>query len=85
MNNLLKTHENFSDILERKILYYGNTDISYSFAAEEYAARKMLSENLSLLKMAELHMNERACFVLKNRILELESLIGDVVNIDCFK
>ena len=67
--------ENYQTILERKISYYGRTEAAYEFAAEEYSTRKMIDENLSMLKMTKLHMDERACLVLKDRISELEAMI----------
>ena len=67
--------EDFQTILQRKINYYGKTEAAYEFAAEEYSTRKMIDENLSMLKMAKLHMDERACIVLKDRISELEAMI----------
>jgi hypothetical protein len=71
--------EDFQTILQRKINYYGKTEAAYEFAAEEYATRKMIDENLSMLKMAKLHMNGRACLVLKDRISELEAMIRAAV------
>ncbi|MEO6305955.1 MAG: hypothetical protein ABIP51_22605 [Bacteroidia bacterium] len=43
---------------------------------DEYATNKMIDENKSMLAMAELHMDERACVVLKQRIFELEKSLG---------
>lgn len=42
-------------------------------AMDEYALIKMIEENESILKMAELHMDVRAVLVLKTRILELDN------------
>jgi hypothetical protein len=67
--------EDYQTILQRKINYYGRTEAAYEFAAEEYSTRKMIDENLSMLKMAKLHMDERACLVLISRISELEAMI----------
>jgi hypothetical protein len=67
--------ENFETILQRKIDYYGKTLAAYEFAADEYATRKMIDENLSILEMAKVHTDERLCLFLKNRILELEAMI----------
>ncbi|WP_396179890.1 hypothetical protein [Flavobacterium sp.] len=39
---------------------------------EDYAKFKMIEENKSILAMAELHMDERAVLVLKQRIFDLE-------------
>ena len=39
---------------------------------EDYAKLKMIEENKSILGMAELHMDERAVLVLKQRIFDLE-------------
>ena len=39
---------------------------------EDYAKIKMIEENKSILVMAELHMDERAVLVLKQRIFDLE-------------
>lgn len=39
---------------------------------EDYAKLKMIEENKSMLAMAELHMDERAVLVLKQRIFQLE-------------
>jgi hypothetical protein len=44
---------------------------------EEYSIRKMIDENLSMLKMAELHMDGRTCIVLSNRISELERSLSE--------
>lgn len=66
----------FKDILKSKQDYYGKTEGSYEFAADEYATRKMIEENESILKMAELHMDHRAIMVLKDRITELKQMIG---------
>lgn len=46
--------KDFQTILQRKINYYGKTEAAYEFAAEEYATRKMIDENLSMLKMTKL-------------------------------
>lgn len=67
--------EDFQVILQRKIKYYGKTEAAYEFAADEFATRKMIDENLSMLKMAELHMDERACLVLRDKISELQAMI----------
>jgi len=69
----------YETILKRKQDYYGKTEASYEFAAEEYAIRKMIDENLSMLKMAKLHMDGRACIVLEQRISELEAMIRPAV------
>lgn len=39
---------------------------------DEYATQKMIEENKSILAMAELHMDERAILVIKQRIFDLE-------------
>jgi hypothetical protein len=41
-------------------------------AMEQWALQKQIEENKSILTMAELHMDERAVIVLKQRIFELE-------------
>ena len=68
---------NFKGIVEKKQAYYGNTKAAYDFAVEEYATRRMIEENESILKMAEEHMNERACMVIRARITELKLMIKD--------
>lgn len=68
----------FKDILKRKQDYYGETAASFDFAVEEYATRRMIEENQSILRMAELHMDERAVLVIKNRIDELERMIKSI-------
>ena len=73
--------ENFQKILQRKINYYGKTESAYEFAAEEYSTLKMIDENLSILKMAKLHMDTRACIVLENRISELESELESMIRL----
>ena len=40
---------------------------------EGYAKLKMIEENKSILKMAELHMDDRAVLVLRQRIFDLEN------------
>jgi hypothetical protein len=68
--------EDFVSILNRKKEHYGCfSQAVIEFAAEEYATRKMIDENLSMLKMAKLHMDGRACIVLEQRISELEAMI----------
>lgn len=68
----------FQEILNRKLKYYNGAECSYEFAVEEYATRKMIEENKSILKMAELHMDYRAILVLRNRIKELNKIIKPV-------
>lgn len=70
--------ESYDSILQRKIDYYGKTLAAYEFAAEEYATIKMIDENVSMLKMAKLHMDGRTCIVLENRISELEAMIKNI-------
>jgi len=43
---------------------------------DDYAKIKMIEENKSILAMAELHMDERAVLVLKQRIFELEKSVS---------
>ena len=69
---------NYEQILKSKINYYGKTEAAYEFAAEQYATIKMIEENESILKMANLHMDERACIVLQERINELKNMIAEV-------
>lgn len=66
----------FKEILENKIKLFGDNQTAYNSAAEEYAVKKMIQENESILKMAELHMDERAKMVLTFRIDELKALIS---------
>ena len=68
--------ENFEKVLNKKQEYYGKTEGSYHTAAEEYATRKMIEENKSILEMAKLHMDNRAIIVLENRIKELKNMIN---------
>ena len=70
--------EDFGSILQRKIDYYGKTEAALEFAAEEFATRKMIDENLSMLEMAKKHMDSRAIIVLECRIKELEAMIKSV-------
>lgn len=70
--------EDFQTILQRKINYYGKTEAAYEFAAEEYATRKMIDENISMLEMSKRHMDSRAIIVLECRIKELEAMIKSV-------
>ena len=65
----------YETILREKIAYYGETEAAYEFAAEKYATIKMIEENQSILEMAKIHMDERACMVLQNRINELYKMI----------
>ncbi len=39
---------------------------------ERYAKMKQIEENKSILSMAEIHMDERAVLVIKQRIFDLE-------------
>lgn len=48
--------------------------VSIVNAMELYAISKQIEENKSILAMAELHMDERAIVVLKQRIFDLEKL-----------
>jgi len=65
----------YDKILQRKKAYYGGSSCAYEFAAEEYAIRKMIEENGSMLKMAILHSDLRMALVLTNRIDELAAMI----------
>ena len=66
----------FREVLKSKQDYYGKSEGSYELAADEYATRKMIEENESILQMAETHMDYRAVLVLKCRITELKHMIG---------
>ncbi len=73
---ILNKSISFREILKGKQDYYGKSEGSYEFAADEYATRKMIEENESILQMAETHMDHRAVLVLKCRITELKHMIG---------
>lgn len=44
-----------------------------------YAIIKQIEENKSMLEMAKVHLNERAVFVIKDRISQLESELEYIV------
>lgn len=50
----------------------GNGQVPYDNAVNA-VINAMVQENKSILAMAEKHMDERACIVLKQRIFELET------------
>lgn len=47
-------------------------------AMEQWGVQKQIEENNSILAMVELHMDERAVVVLKQRIFELERTITNI-------
>lgn len=72
--------QTFEEILKEKQDYYGKTEASYHFAAEQYATIKMIEENKSLLEMAKLHLDYRAIVVIGSRIDELTKMINQTHN-----
>lgn len=65
----------YIDILKKKQKHYGETKASFEFAAEEYATRKLIEENESILEMGKLHIGIILRIIINNRIKELEDMI----------
>lgn len=61
--------------------HWNESDIDDNWIAQmmdEFALLKVIDENKSILAMAEVHMDERACLVLRDRIFKLEEGICQV-------